>query len=522
MSWTRPSVTGSAPSARCAHTISVTGQDEISTAKLFVFGGWNGTRMLNDLHIFYCDSMTWNRPITTGAVPGFRAGHTSTAIGTQLFVFGGGDGSHYLNDLHILDSETMAWSQAYVAGTSPAARSRHTATLIGSKIFIFGGGDDSRVFNDTYIFDTGTMAWSRPIIKGEPPVARWGHTATLAEDGKIILFGGHDGTQMLNDVHVLDTTQLSWSSINVKYEMEPPTILSNSSPMSPPASHASNLTSGVTPTGPSARAGHTSTYLGKNRILVFGGGDGSKILNDCWFLDLTDAPAWTRPQISGTAPPGRCAHTSEFIDQKIIVFGGGDGSRRFKDLYTLDIDQLMKLEEKKLKNAKKQIKQKKAPSLLVKNPEEIKAKDITQWLTSLGMKKHAEKFVAEEIDLETLPHLTESHLEHLGITTIGSRLRIMNAIRTQNPSPPSPSPIPSDLIDAIKSLKSSVEILSSSTQQLSETLRQAHGVDRNSQLEPQLGRRSSGKIVGTSGDEEYLGDSRPKAMDKNVLANGHL
>ncbi|MBJ6977325.1 hypothetical protein JG630_18010, partial [Vibrio cholerae] len=69
--------------------------------------------------------------MTTGSVPGVRAGHTMNMIGSKLYVFGGGDGNHYLNDLHILDTgtgnqlkfiseETMSWSQAYVTGSSPA------------------------------------------------------------------------------------------------------------------------------------------------------------------------------------------------------------------------------------------------------------------------------------------------------------------------------------------------------------------------------------------------------------------
>jgi hypothetical protein len=48
--------------------------------------------------------MTWSRPVTTGTVPGPRAGHTISAVGSKLFVFGGGDGNQYLNDLHILDT----------------------------------------------------------------------------------------------------------------------------------------------------------------------------------------------------------------------------------------------------------------------------------------------------------------------------------------------------------------------------------------------------------------------------------
>ena len=49
MAWTRPSVQGPSPTARCAQTTtSVDGQKV-----LFIFGGWNGNKMLNDLHAFH-------------------------------------------------------------------------------------------------------------------------------------------------------------------------------------------------------------------------------------------------------------------------------------------------------------------------------------------------------------------------------------------------------------------------------------------------------------------------------------
>jgi hypothetical protein len=53
MSWNRPSVAGATPSARCAHTTTFCGDDHEGTGKLLILGGWNGTRMLNDLHVFY-------------------------------------------------------------------------------------------------------------------------------------------------------------------------------------------------------------------------------------------------------------------------------------------------------------------------------------------------------------------------------------------------------------------------------------------------------------------------------------
>lgn len=37
---------------------------------------------------------------------------------------------------------------------------------------------------------------------------------------------------------------------------------------------------------PTPRAGHTSTLISKNILLIFGGGDGTKMFNDVWLLNL--------------------------------------------------------------------------------------------------------------------------------------------------------------------------------------------------------------------------------------------
>lgn len=450
--WIRPSVSGGpAPSARCAHTTAT-----CDNSKLYIYGGWNGQKMLNDLFIFYyggeAKEMSWSRPVATGNVPVFRAGHTMTAVGHKLLVFGGGDGSHYLNDLHILDTETMVWSQAYVAGTSPAARSRHTANLIGSRLFIFGGGDDTRVFNDVYILDTETMSWSRPAVKGNPPAARWGHTTTLIGDGKLLVFGGHDGTQMLNDIHILDIMTLTWSQ---------PTI---------PTKNSDNSLALI----PSARAGHTTTLVGGNKLLVFGGGDGTKILNDTWIMDLPTL-LWTKPSISGNPPSARCAHTLNVVENNLIVFGGGDGNRRMKDVYILQIDEVLKSDEKRGGKSKK-VPPKKRSNDASKTPEELLPKDIATFLDDIGMKKYLEKFVEHEIEVDTLPFLTEQHLDQLGITTVGARLRLMHAIKNlsnaMNPKKENEvTDASKDLSELASSLKESIDSLTASTNRLSEILR---------------------------------------------------
>lgn len=42
-------------------------------------------------------------------------------------------------------------------------------------------------------------------------------------------------------------------------------------------------------------------------------------------------------KFQGNPPSARCAHTSSLIESNLIVFGGGDGNRRMKDVYILQI-----------------------------------------------------------------------------------------------------------------------------------------------------------------------------------------
>jgi hypothetical protein len=58
----------------------------------------------------------------------------------------------------------------------------------------------------------------------------------------------------------------------------------------------------------------------------------------------------------------------------------------------------------------------------------MRPKDIGAWLNSIGMRKYLEAFVQAEIDLTVLPYLTEHHLEQLGVTTLGPRVKLMAAI----------------------------------------------------------------------------------------------
>ena len=54
------------------------------------------------------DTMTWTRPDSTGDPPIPRANHGSAVFRHELFLFGGWDGMKRLNDVHVFNTGTAA------------------------------------------------------------------------------------------------------------------------------------------------------------------------------------------------------------------------------------------------------------------------------------------------------------------------------------------------------------------------------------------------------------------------------
>jgi hypothetical protein len=54
--------------------------------------------------------------------------------------------------------------------------------------------------------------------------------------------------------------------------------------------------------------------------------------------------------------------------------------------------------------------------------------DIMVWLRSLGLGKYEAAFRENEIDETVLPSLTEEHLNQLGVTALGHRVKLLDAI----------------------------------------------------------------------------------------------
>jgi hypothetical protein len=75
--------------ARAAHSC-----DKIQN-RVYIFGGWNGIRPLNDLFIFDLDKMNWISVTAKGEIPDERNNHATSIIGYKIYVHGGHDGSKW-------------------------------------------------------------------------------------------------------------------------------------------------------------------------------------------------------------------------------------------------------------------------------------------------------------------------------------------------------------------------------------------------------------------------------------------
>jgi class 3 adenylate cyclase len=62
---------------------------------------------------------------------------------------------------------------------------------------------------------------------------------------------------------------------------------------------------------------------------------------------------------------------------------------------------------------------------------------VTNWLEKLGLGQYAQRFAENDIDFAVLTKLTDANLKELGVTSLGHRMRLLEAIaeRAATPSP---------------------------------------------------------------------------------------
>jgi hypothetical protein len=216
------------------------------------------------------------------------------------------------------------WKQLAPAGEPPPKRYGHTANMLsGQRLIVVGGQNATTQFNDVHMLDLSELpgTWSCLAENTGPPLLpRTRHTCTQMADDRLIIVGGfHRHERALDDVwslKVSDDGTTTWDEV------------------------APDTGDGTF----EARTQHSATAIGGNHVLVFGGYDGNKNLQDTWMLDVQEAKM---VEIKcGTKPEPRCRHSAHYLNNAFTVIGGYDGFKPHSGdvvIYTLEIDDAAKL-----------------------------------------------------------------------------------------------------------------------------------------------------------------------------------
>jgi len=296
------------PTNRSLHAMGAHGNS------LYVFGGFNGERRVNDLFRFDILSRRWwkvsPRPrfmatdstaFVYGEPPSPRDRHSAVVSNDSLWVFGGFDGRSRVNEFNAFDFTQSSWLRMVPTALTPSARHSHSSVAFENKLYIFGGYDGTYK-NDLHCFDTPSMEWENMNCTGTLPTPRY-RTSLVAHEKSLFVFGGHDGLSHLRDLFAFNTETMVWSAISY---------------------------TGIRPT---PRDSHVATVYG-NHMYVFGGSSGNA-MNDLFrfrLSNLDQTPAWTKIQFP-LAPCARFCHAAAVSGKSMYIYGGYDGQNRLNDMF---------------------------------------------------------------------------------------------------------------------------------------------------------------------------------------------
>jgi len=148
-----------------------------------------------------------------GKAPSRRFGYVSVVHQGKFVLWGGFDGSRWLNDMYVFDFSTKTWMEIQASGALPSVRSCPAWAKDGSSFYIQGGYDGVERKSDFFACDLETYTWTEMPCLGQPPSPRYFHSCCLYGN-KMYLYGGYSGTERLADMHAYDFETNHWSQVD--------------------------------------------------------------------------------------------------------------------------------------------------------------------------------------------------------------------------------------------------------------------------------------------------------------------
>ncbi|KAF1778391.1 Kelch-type beta propeller [Phytophthora cactorum] len=355
----------------------------VSTHELLVFGGYDGRRNHNtlhlldwplaaaDLHVLHLDTLTWEQPELTAALGPCNM-HTADYVARlrSILVFRGGDGREYLNDLHALQIDSMTWATVRTRGRAPAPRANHSSALVGDDLLVFGGWDGRQRLNDIHVLDTRSMTWSGVADEFRvdtrhyvaPPLPRAGMTMARHRDRLFIFGGSGPSAKCYDDLHVYDPSRHQWVETVAVVTAENPDEekrrqsyrSSRSRTRSQPrwdiyededqqdgswsGNDAEEFDEDLDSDEEFEDAHSDREAMMVAQGLANDSCDSANPNEMCEFSDV-EIPKREEPLlVVGRGPGRRAGHTCTVVDRMLVIFGGSCGADYLNDCFTLDTD----------------------------------------------------------------------------------------------------------------------------------------------------------------------------------------
>jgi len=185
------------PKARTCHTLT-----RLDSGAFLLYGGYGGhSNYFCDLYLFHVgrEGPYWEKVSKPkGEVSKKRAGHSSILLpqgpyANKVLVFGGYNRQEYFNSIELISAgkKSWRWEAVEATGTLPFPRGCHSANLTadGNMLVWGGAGPRSVLLNDLNVLDTFNMTWSSPVLEGRAPTKRYAHCMFLTSQG-LVVFGG--------------------------------------------------------------------------------------------------------------------------------------------------------------------------------------------------------------------------------------------------------------------------------------------------------------------------------------------
>jgi len=184
---------------------------------LVIFGGAapSSSLPIARLELLHLGTHCWTHGSTTGTLPSARIGLSMVVTVTErlLILFGGWDGTHYVSDVHVLDLQKWHWKRADIPGRGPSPRRDHVACACPVGMLIHGGISETGELSDLWLLHgQGPIEnwwWECLGDDSDSPGARCKHAALCVGDG-IVIAGGERGGVPLLDVHGFSTKSKCW------------------------------------------------------------------------------------------------------------------------------------------------------------------------------------------------------------------------------------------------------------------------------------------------------------------------